>query len=69
MRIVKRTKADLDLAKVDWRRIDRTGDAEIRRQIAADPDTAPLFSARELKRAKRVVPPPAPGSVRALRRR
>lgn len=69
MPIVKRTRADLDLAKIDWRRAEATSDAEIKRQIAADADTAPLFSAAELRRARRVVPVPAGDNVRALRRR
>ncbi len=69
MRTVRRTRADLDLSKVDWRRLAATTDAEIDRQIAADADTAPLFSARELRRARRVVPAPAADDVRALRRR
>jgi hypothetical protein len=55
---VRRTRADLDLSKVDWRRVAATTDREIAKQIAADPDTAPIFSARELSRAKRVAPPP-----------
>jgi putative transcriptional regulator len=69
MPIVRRTRADLDLSKVDWRRVAATTDRDIAKQIAADPDTAPIFSARELSRAKRVVPPPAAKDVRALRRR
>jgi putative transcriptional regulator len=69
MPIVRRTRADLDLSKVDWHRVAATTDREIAKQIAADPDTAPIFSARELNRAKRVVPPPAADDVRAIRRR
>ena len=69
MPIVRRTRADLDLSKVDWHRLAATTDREIAKQIAADPDTAPIFSARELNRAKRVVPPPAAEDVRAIRRR
>jgi putative transcriptional regulator len=69
MPIVRRTRADLDLSKVDWQRLAATTDREIAEQIAADPDTAPIFSARELKRAKRVVPPPAADDVRSIRRR
>ena len=61
MPIVRRTRADLDLSKVDWKRVAATTDREIAKQIAADPDTAPIFSARELSRAKRVVPAPAAG--------
>jgi hypothetical protein len=41
MPIVRRIRKNRDRRKIDWRRIDRTTDAEIRRQIAADPDTAP----------------------------
>jgi putative transcriptional regulator len=69
MPIVRRTRADLDLSKVDWQRVATTTDREIAKQIAVDPDTAPIFSARELSRAKRVVPPPAAENVRAIRRR
>jgi len=69
MPTVRRTRADLDLSKVDWRRVAATTDREIATQIAADPDTAPIFSARELSRAKRVVPAPAAEDVRTIRRR
>jgi putative transcriptional regulator len=69
MPIVRRTRADVDLSKVVWRRVAATTDREIAKQIAADPDTAPIFSARELNRAKRVVPPPSAEDVRAIRRR
>ena len=69
MPIVRRTRADVDLSKVVWRRVAATTDREIAKQIAADPDTAPIFSARELSRAKRVVPPPSAEDVRAIRRR
>jgi hypothetical protein len=56
MPIVRRSRADLDVAKVNWRRVAATTDREIAKQIGADPDTAPVFSVRELRRAKRVVP-------------
>jgi putative transcriptional regulator len=69
MPIVRRTRADLDLSKVDWARLARTSDREIAAQIAADADTAPVFSAAELARARRVVPPPLPRNVKALRDR
>ena len=69
MRIVRRTRADLDLSKVDWRRVSSTTEAEITRQIADDADTAPVFSPAELKRARQVVPAPAAENVRAIRRR
>jgi hypothetical protein len=45
MPIVRRTRADLDLSKVDWARSARTSDREIGAQIAADADTAPVFTA------------------------
>lgn len=69
MPILRRTRADTDLSKVDWARIARTTDAEIDAQIAADPDTAPEFTAAELARARRVIPAPQPDDVRAIRQR
>ncbi|HWK43228.1 MAG TPA: hypothetical protein VNT30_00800 [Stellaceae bacterium] len=56
MTVVRRTRADVDLSKIDWAALQSTEDAEIEAQIAADPDTAPIFTAAELARAKRVVP-------------
>lgn len=69
MTTVRRTRADLDLSKVDWTRIERTTDAEIDAQIAADPDTAPVFTPEELARARRVLGAPQPDDVRAIRQR
>lgn len=69
MRTVRRTRADLDLSKVDWAKLARTSDADIRGQIAQDADTAPIFSAKELSRARRVLPETPPKSVRAIRKR
>jgi putative transcriptional regulator len=66
MRMIKRTRADLDLSKVDWAKVAGTNDAEIEAQIAADADTAPIFSDRELARARRVIPAAAV-NVKALR--
>ena len=54
MRIVRRSRADLDLDRVDWAKVDATSDAEIDRQIARDSDTAPVFSAKQLATARRV---------------
>jgi putative transcriptional regulator len=66
MSIVRRTLKDLERTKIDWRRIDRTTDAEIRRQIAADPDTAPeIADIRGIRRVR----PPARVDVKAIRRR
>ena len=69
MPIVRRTRADLDLSRVDWVRLARTSDHEIAAQIAADADTAPVFTTAELARARRVVPPQAPRNVKALWKR
>jgi len=69
MRTVRRTRADVNLSKVDWSRVSRTSEKEIAAQIAADADTAPIFSDAELKRARRVIPPSRVRSVKLLRRR
>jgi putative transcriptional regulator len=69
MTIVRRTRADIDLSKVDWAALEATDDAEIERQIADDPDTAPVFTASELVLARRGVPPAAPDDVKAIRQR
>jgi putative transcriptional regulator len=69
MPTVRRTRADLDLSKVDWARLARTSDREIAAQIAADADTAPVFTPVELARARRVIPPAPPRNLKALRRK
>ncbi|MBI1774507.1 MAG: helix-turn-helix domain-containing protein [Proteobacteria bacterium] len=69
MPTVRRTRADVDLSKVDWARLEATTDAEIDAQIAADPDTAPIFTERELARARRIVPSVDADDVRGIRRR
>lgn len=51
MPIVRHTRADVDLSKVDWAKLARTSEKEIAAQIAADADTAPIFTAAELTRA------------------
>ena len=63
------SRAELDLAKVDWKPVDATTDEEIARQAAQDPDTAPLFSAEEILAAGRRIAPDAADDVRALRLR
>lgn len=68
MPIVRRTRSEVDLSKVDWSKVARTTDRAIDAQIAADADTAPIFTDRELARARRVVPAKAT-NVKALRRR
>ncbi len=68
MRIVRRTRADIDLSKVDWARVARTTESEIASQVAVDPDTAPIFTDKELARARRVIPPRRL-NVRSIRRK
>lgn len=69
MTIVRRKRADIDLSKVDWAALEAIDDAAIESQIAADPDTAPVFSADDLARARRATPAPDPADVRAIRSR
>jgi uncharacterized protein (DUF4415 family) len=62
----KPKKADkLDLDKIDWARIDATTDEEIDRQIAGDPDTAPIADDDFYRNARIVYPEPkTPVSLR-----
>ncbi|MEA2737212.1 MAG: putative transcriptional regulator [Acetobacteraceae bacterium] len=69
MPIAPFSRSDLDLARIDWRRVDATSDAAIDRQAAADADTAPVFSATDLLAAARRIEPAAIEDVRALRTR
>lgn len=63
------SRSDLDLAKIDWRRVDATTDEDIARQVATDTDTAPLFTADEILAAGRRIVPDEVEDVRALRAR
>jgi len=63
------SRSELDLAKVDWRRVDATTDDEIARQARDDADTAPLFTAEEILAAGRRIEPEAVDDVRVLRTR
>lgn len=63
------SRSELDLAKIDWSRVDATTDKEIARQAAEDPDTAPVFTPAEILVASRRVQPDAIEDVRALRTR
>jgi putative transcriptional regulator len=63
------SRSDLDLAKIDWQRVDATTDEDIARQVAADADTAPLFTADEILAAGRRIVPDEVEDVRALRAR
>jgi putative transcriptional regulator len=69
MPIVRRTRTEIDLSKIDWATLAGVTDAQIDAQIKADPDTAPIFTAEEMARARRVTPMPDPDDVRAIRRR
>jgi putative transcriptional regulator len=69
LRTAPRSRSELDLSKVDWRRVDATTDAQIRRQIAKDGDTAPVFTAEDIVRAGRRVRRDEVEDVRALRLR
>jgi len=68
MPIVRRSLADLAKrkAKADWKRLDATTEEEIERQ--AIEDGHPTLTARDLKKA-RLVMPPGSVNVRAIRRR
>ena len=63
------SRGELDLAKIDWRRVDATTEDEIARQATDDADTAPLFSLEEIVAAGRRIEPEAVDDVRALRTR
>jgi putative transcriptional regulator len=63
------SRSDLDLARVDWGRVDATGEEKIARQARDDPDTAPVFSAADILAAGRPVKPDMAEDVRALRAR
>ena len=69
MPTVPHSRSDLNRARLDWRRVDATTDAEIDRQAAAAPDTAPVFTAAEFVAAGRRIAPEAIEDVRALRSR
>lgn len=69
MTIVRRTRSEIDLSKLDLAILDRVTDAEIDAQIAGDLDTAPVFTPEELARARRVTPVLDPQDIKALRGR
>ena len=62
-----RSRSELDLATVDWRRIDETGEEAIARQAAEDSDTAPVLTPEELLAIGRRVATDEVEDVRALR--
>ncbi len=67
MTTVKRSLDEIDTSDIDWTKVDATTEAEIARQIANNPDTAPDMAGR--LREARVVRPPAAVDVRAIRSR
>jgi putative transcriptional regulator len=68
MSIVRRSAKQIRKHReyVDWERMRKTSDREIKQQIASDPDTAPIMTAEDLCRARRVYNPPVP-NVKAIR--
>ena len=71
MSIVRRTRAEIDPAKlkVNWKKVRRTSDAEVDAQIAADPDTSPVWTAEDFANARQVAPWPTPDDIRSIRHR
>jgi putative transcriptional regulator len=69
LRTAPRSRSELDLAKVDWRRVDATTDQEIADQVRQDPDTAPVFSAEQIIAAGRRIARDDVEDVRVLRTR
>ncbi len=69
MAIVQRTRADVDVSKIDWAGLTQVSDETILAQIGADADTAPVFTESELAQARRVLPAPLPEDVRGIRQR
>jgi putative transcriptional regulator len=67
MRTATRSRSELDLAKIDWRRADATTDEEIDRQPRQDPHTAPAFTAEAIIATRRRVAPDDVEDVRSLR--
>jgi putative transcriptional regulator len=61
------SRGDLDLARIDWRKVDATDDDEIAQQAAAGVDTAPVFTADQILAAGRRIDPGAIEDVRGLR--
>ena len=56
MNIVRFDRAEIDLSELDWVALESVSDIDLDAQIAGDPVTAPVFTADELARARRVRP-------------
>jgi putative transcriptional regulator len=67
MPIASRSRSELDLAKIDWHRIDGTGEEAIECQAAEDPDTAPVLTPEEIFAVGRRIATEDVEDVRALR--
>jgi putative transcriptional regulator len=70
MPIVRKSLAQIHAergGRVDREKVRATTDEQIERQIADDPETAPLWSEEEFRKA-RVVLPPTSVDVRAIRK-
>jgi putative transcriptional regulator len=63
------SRSDLDLARIDWQRVNAATDEEIARQAEADADTAPVLTAEKIIAAGRRIRPEDVADVRALRTR
>jgi putative transcriptional regulator len=69
MPITRRSRRDLDPAKVNWRPVDATTDADIERQTKEDGDTAPVSTAKKILATGRRIAPDNVEDVRSLRTR
>lgn len=67
MATAQRSRSELDLTKIDWRRTDATDEDTIARQAGEDPDTAPVLTSEEILAAGRRVAMDDVEDVRALR--
>lgn len=55
--VVKVERRSAQKGRTDWRRIDAMTDEEIERNVAADPDAAPIFTDEMLSLARWIQPP------------
>jgi putative transcriptional regulator len=69
MPTARHSRSELDLAKVNWPRVDATRDEDVARQVAQDHDTAPVFTATLILAVGRRITADEVEDVRALRTR
>lgn len=55
-RISRRSRHERRTGETDWARLERTSDEDIERQVASDPDAAPLLDDEWFKEAELVSP-------------